>query len=108
MEHSNKHAWTWYVKEECLDEYVEMHLNAWPEILAEHTKAGYKNYSIFQNGNQFFYCYECDDVDAANAYIAQSEACNRWNAITSKMVVGSFDFNEKEPIKYMREVFYLK
>ncbi len=108
MEHSNKIAWTWTVKEECLDEYVEMHLNAWPEILEEHTKAGYKNYSIFQNGNQFFYCYECDDVAAANAYIAQSEACNRWNAITSKMVVGSFDFNDEEPVKPMREIFYLK
>jgi L-rhamnose mutarotase len=108
MVNSNKYAWTWYVKEECLEEYVKMHLDPWQEILDEHSKAGIKNYSIFQNGNQFFYCFECDDVEAANNYIAKSEACNRWNAITSKMVVGSFDFNEAEPIKYMKEVFYLK
>ena len=108
MEHSKKYAWTWTVKEECLEEYVKMHLNPWPEIMEEHTKAGYRNYSIFQNGNQFFYCYECDDVKAANEYIANSEACQRWNAITSKMVEGSFDFNEEEPIKFMPEVFYLK
>lgn len=108
MEHSNKYAWTWFVKEECLDEYVKMHLEPWQEIMDEHSKAGIRNYSIFQRGNQFFYCFECDDVEGAFAYIAKSEACNRWNAITSKMVKGSFDFNQPDPIEPMKEVFYLK
>ncbi len=105
---SNKFAWTWTIKEQCLEEYVALHLEPWPEIMAEHSRAGIRNYSIFQNGNRFFYCFECDDVEAAFKIIAESEACNRWNAITSKMVEGSFDFNEAEPIKPMREVFYLK
>lgn len=104
----NKYAWTWNIKEECLDEYVQMHLDPPPEILEEHSKAGIKNYSIFKNGNQFFYCFECDDIEATFSYLAQSEACKKWNAITSNMVEGSFDFNEEDPIKLMREVFYLK
>lgn len=108
MENSNKYAWTWIIKEEYLDEYVEMHLNAWPEVLEEHSKAGIKNYSIFQQGNQFFYCFECNDVDGAFAYMDKSETCNKWNAITSKMVEGSFDFSDGGTIKPMREVFYLK
>lgn len=108
METSNKFAWTWTVKEEHLEEYAKMHLQPWPEVLEEHAKAGIRNYSIFQNGRQFFYCFECDDVEAAFEYIAQSEACQRWNAITSKMVEGSFDFNEAEPIVPLREVFFLK
>ncbi|QMV42719.1 L-rhamnose mutarotase [Cohnella cholangitidis] len=108
MNRSNKFAWTWKIKEECLEEYVEMHLSPWPDIMAEHSRAGIRNYSIFQNGNRFFYCFECDDVEAAFGIIAESEACNRWNAITSKMVEGSFDFKEAEPIRPMREVFYLK
>lgn len=105
---SNKYAWTWKVKPEVLDEYVQMHLAPWPEIMEEHSKAGIRNYSIFQNGNQFFYCFECDDVTAAFDYIDKSEACQRWNAITSKMVEGSFDFAEAEPIRFLKEVFYLK
>jgi L-rhamnose mutarotase len=108
MKGSNKFAWTWYIKEECLEEYVKIHFDPWLEIMEEHSKAGIYNYSIFQNGNQFFYCFECNDTEAAFAYIAKSEACNRWNAITSKMVKGSFDFNETKPIEPMREVFYLK
>jgi len=108
MENSNKFAWTWTIKQEFLEEYVQMHLEPWADVLEEHSRAGIRNYSIFQNGTQFFYCFECDDVDAAFAYIDKSEACNRWNAITSKMVEGSFDFGEAEPIKPMREVFFLK
>ena len=108
MTNSNKFAWTWFVKEECVDEYVKMHLEPWEEIMEEHRKAGIRNYSIFQNGNQFFYCFECDDVKAAFEYINNSEACQRWNAITSKMVKGSFDFGQPEPIKPLREIFYLK
>ncbi len=107
MNQSNKFAWTWSIKEEFLEEYVNLHLAPWPEIMEEHSHAGIRNYSIFQNGAQFFYCFECDNLEAAFAYIAQSEACNRWNAITSKMVKGSFDFQEAEPISPMREVFYL-
>lgn len=107
MKKSKKYAWTWQIKPECLEEYVRLHQNPWPEILEEHTRAGYRNYSIFQNGNQFFYVFECGDVEAANAYIAQSEACERWNGITSQMVEGSFDFKEAEPIQFMEEVFYL-
>ncbi|MFC0274481.1 L-rhamnose mutarotase [Metabacillus herbersteinensis] len=108
MNTSNKFAWTWKIKEDQLEEYVQLHLNPWPEIMEEHRKAGIKNYSIFQNGNQFFYCFECDDVDSAFDYIAKSDDCNKWNAITSKMVEGSFDFNEAEPIRPMKEVFYLE
>lgn len=108
MDKSTKFAWTWKVKEEFLEEYVKMHLDPWEEIMVEHSKAGITNYSIFQNGNQFFYCFECEDVQSAFAYIDKSEPCNRWNAITSKMVEGSFDFNEAEPIKPLKEVFYLK
>lgn len=107
METSNKYAWTWTVKDDKLDEYVSMHLNAWPDVLEEHRQAGIRNYSIFQNGRQFFYCFECDDVNKAFDYMDQSVVCQRWNAITSKMVEGSFDFGEDEPITFLREIFYL-
>ncbi len=108
MEKSNKFAWTWNVKQESLEEYVAMHKDAWPEIMKAHAEAGISNYSIFQNGNQFFYVFECDDVKKAFAYIDENEDCQRWNAITSQMVEGSFDFGESEPIVPMEEVFYLK
>ena len=104
----NKYAWKWTVKPECLAEYVRMHLHPSPEFMDEHKSAGIRNNSIFLNGNEFFYCFECDDVKKAFAYLDQSEPCQRWNAITSKMVEGSFDFAEAEPIRFLQEVFYLE
>jgi L-rhamnose mutarotase len=32
---SNRHAWTWNIKPEKLDEYVKMHLDVWPEVRNE-------------------------------------------------------------------------
>lgn len=105
---NNKYAWVWKIKDEFVNEYVEMHLNPWPEIMQEHNIAGIKNYSIFQNGSQFFYCFECNNVKRAFDYLEKSLDCQRWNAITSKMVVGSFDFAQDKPIHFLKQVFYLE
>lgn len=104
----NKYAWTWTIRKECLEEYVRMHLSPWPEVLEEHRKAGIRNYSIFQHGEQFFYCFECDDVEKAFRYLAGSPVCQKWNAITSRMVEGSFDFNKPAPVEFLRRVFDLE
>lgn len=107
MATKNRYAWTWTIKEDQIDEYVRMHLDPWPEVLEEHSKAGIRGYSIFRNGRQFFYTFECDDVKKAFDYLDKSEACQRWNAITSTMVEGSFDFSESDPITFLQEVFHL-
>ena len=58
-----KYAWTWNVKPEYVEEYVNMHKNPWPEIMQAHSDAGIKNYSIFRNANQFFYVLECENIE---------------------------------------------
>jgi L-rhamnose mutarotase len=108
VQKSSKVAWVWLVKEEYLKDYVAMHTNPWPEVLEEHSRAGIVNYSIFRTGRQFFYCFECDDPEAAFAYLANSPICKRWNAITSRMIEGSFDFKKDEPVPLLEEVFYLQ
>ena len=103
-----RYAWTWNIKPESIDEYVRMHNDPWPEVLEEHARAGIRDYSIFRNGTQFFYTFACDDVELAFSRINDSEVCQRWNAITSRMVEGSFDFAQKEPITFLPEVFRLE
>jgi L-rhamnose mutarotase len=103
-----QYCWTWTVKPERLEEYVQMHLNPWREIMEAHSAAGISNYSIYQDGNRFFYVFDCENPKKAFEYIDQNEACQRWNALTSQMVEGSFDFSEAEPIRFLPRVFYLK
>lgn len=103
-----RYAWTWRIKPDRIDEYVCMHREPWPEIMREHSVAGISDYSIYREGSQFFYTFECDDVKAAFRYLAASESCQRWNEITSTMVEGSFDFEEAKPLQFLEEVFRLE
>jgi len=103
----NIYAWKWNIKPEYIDEYVKMHINAWPEVLKAHSKAGIRNYSIFQNGNEFFYYLETEDFEKAMEYLSKDPVCKRWNSITSKMIKSTVNFNDKSPLPLMSQVFYL-
>ncbi|MDR1024752.1 MAG: L-rhamnose mutarotase [Treponema sp.] len=107
---SHKYAWVWNVKPECVEEYVNMHLNPWPEIMKAHSKAGIKNYSIFRDGNRFFYEFECEgDPAAAFAATEKDPDCIRWNNITTKMLDLPPDRKDLGgTIQFLREVFYLE
>ena len=103
-----RYAWTWRIKPDRIEEYVCMHREPWAELMREHSAAGISDYSIYRDGNRFFYTFECEDVEAAFRYLSASEPCQRWNEITSAMVVGSFDLGETEPIQFLEEIFRLE
>ena len=102
-----RYAWTWRIKQDRIEEYVCMHREPWAELMQEHSAAGISDYSIYRDGNRFFYTFECEDVEAAFRYLAASEPCQRWNEITSAMVEGSFDLGRAEPIQFLEEIFRL-
>ena len=99
---SNKFAWVWNIKPECTEEYVRMHASVWENVLEEHRKAGIRNYSIFQNGNQFFYVYECDDIDVClRIYRGQVKACQEWDSQSPrKWWKDPFDWGSESPVKF--------
>jgi L-rhamnose mutarotase len=107
---SKKYCWVWNIKPECVEEYVKMHLNPWPAIMKAHSAAGFRNYSIFQNGTQFIYEFECDgNIDEAFAKMVNDPDCIRWNSITSKMIDAPLEKGDVSTgVKCLREVFYLE
>jgi L-rhamnose mutarotase len=107
---TKKFCWVWNIKPEYVDEYVKMHLNPWPEIMRAHSECGFKNYSIFRNGCQFIYEFECDgDAEAAFAKVVKDPDCIRWNSITTKMLdVTLKDGAVNNAVQYLPEVFYLE
>jgi len=72
------------VKPEKLEEYKREHTQVWPELQAELKAAGFRNYSLWLSpeGLEFGYL-ECDDWDAACAYLAKSEIHDRWQEYMS-------------------------
>jgi L-rhamnose mutarotase len=99
-------AFRMQVKPGKLDAYIKHHKAVWPELLADLTAAGYRNYSIFLDGLDLFAYFECENYEAANVHMAQSDANRRWQAMMSEFLVAAPD-PEDGPAQLMTEIFRL-
>lgn len=65
-------------------EYLELHANVWPAVLATLRSAHVRNYTIFlRDGMLFSYLeYTGSDYDADMATIAEDDATRRWWQVT--------------------------
>jgi L-rhamnose mutarotase len=95
------------VQPDKLDEYKRLHREVWPELLADMHAAGYRNYSIFADGNELFGYLECDDWDAANAALAKSDANRRWQEFMQGYLATPIDPDASEPARRMDEIFHM-
>ena len=71
------------VKPEHLREYIDIHVNAWPEMLEAIHNAGYVNEAIWIYKNQSIIYLECPDDksnDELNAILRSTDVCKRWDA----------------------------
>lgn len=89
-----------------LDAYIAEHTRVWPELLADLKAAGYRNYTIFNDGLDLFGYYECDDAEAANAAMARSDANRRWQAHMSHYLEQAPD-PDSGPAQLLTEIFRL-
>lgn len=93
-----RYAWKSTVKTGMLDEYVRRHDALWPEMAELLKKAGIRNYTIWNLGNDLFGYYECDDTEEANRIQAESDVVKRWDASMEPLMTGTVP---------MRQVFLL-
>lgn len=96
------------VKADKLDEYVRLHGEVWPELLADLRAAGYRNYSIFADGLDLFGYFECDDLDASQAAMARSDANHRWQAFMADYLETPVDPDADESMRLLRQVFQME
>jgi L-rhamnose mutarotase len=97
-------AWTARLRPEKINEYVDMHANVWPEVLAMLKEAGIRNYSIYLYGDRVFGYYECDDAASAIAVQDASEINKKWSVLMKQL----FDLEVTERgATYLPEIFRL-
>lgn len=74
------------IKPEKIDEYKDLHANAWPEILDMITSCHIRNYSIFlrepENLLFSYWEYHGQDFAADAKRMAEDDATRRWWALT--------------------------
>ncbi len=103
-----RYAFRLRVREDRLDDYKMHHQAVWPELLSDLRAAGYRNYSIFADGPELFGYLECDDWDAAQRALANSDANRRWQAFMSDFLATPVDPDDETSVRMLEPVFYLE
>jgi len=103
-----KYAWKGLIVEGTIDEYIKRHDEIWPEMKEVLEKAGIKNYSIWNVGNELFGYYECEKgVEYAAKVQAESEVVDRWNEYMKDILIMEMDPETGAQPK-LRQVFAFK
>lgn len=92
---------------EKVDFYIELHQNAWKELLEVISASNIKNYSISVRGTQVFTYYEYvgDDYEADMAKLDNSEVMQRWWTFSKPCFL---HHDEGKYYEDLQEVFYLE
>jgi L-rhamnose mutarotase len=72
------YAWVLEVRPGYEEEYKKRHDEIWPDLVADISAAGIRNYNIFRHGLTLFGYFETDNLEKAIADLGQSEANRRW------------------------------
>ena len=105
-EAKQRYAWKAVVLPGMLEEYVRRHDNIWPEMKEVLKKAGIRNYTIWNVGNELFGYYECDDIAEAARIQAESPVVDRWNEYMKDVMLMEMD-PETGAQPLMKQVFLM-
>ncbi len=96
------------VKKEKLDEYKELHANAWPDVLKKIAEVNITNYSIFYGGGYLFSYYEYTGSDYAGDMkkMADDPVTQEWWKLTDPCQEKVEFAGEKDWWTVMEEVFH--
>lgn len=93
------------LKPEKIEEYIELHANTWPGVLATIEKCNIKNFSIYLLGDMLFTYFEYvgDDYDADIAVMEADPVTQEWWKYTKPCFTGHA---QQQYYDAMQEVFH--
>ncbi len=83
------------IKEEFLEAYIDIHKNAWPELLKTIKDAGAKEEVIYNYKNLSIVFFECDDLDELYKKLGGSEVVKKWDDTVGPWFKSAFIYPEK-------------
>lgn len=92
-----------------IEEYVLLHENVWPEMLAALSKAGWRNYSLFldRSDGALFGYFESDDAKASIEAMQDFEVNARWQREMARFFEGLNGSNPDDAFLTLERVFFL-
>jgi L-rhamnose mutarotase len=74
------------LKPNCADAYIARHQNLPPDVRATLNRAGYRDYTIFRQGDLLVGTFECDDLERMKQVLTTDEAAAKWRAAMAELV----------------------
>ena len=95
------------IKEEYIDDYVNIHKNAWAELLQAEKTCGIKEELIWIYKNLSILFIECDDIDQVFKAIESNEIEKKWDITVRPWFKNSQVLDASENIKTLEKIFDL-
>lgn len=92
--------------ESVVDEYLKLHRVIDADVLAAHSRAGIRNYSIFRDGLTLFATFEARDPQEAMDRLAREPVMQHWWSKTGPLMVVN---EEGRPmVTMLEEAFFME
>ncbi len=88
--------------------YDKAHKNVWPELLAELTDAGAREYSIFRRGQELFLYLRVPDFSNFLERMDDADVNRRWQEMMAPLFEPVSSMQPGERYAMMQEVFYMR
>jgi len=102
-----RYVWKGHVAPGKIAEYIKKHDEIWPEMVDLMRKAGMRNYSIGNCGDELIGYYEFDGMDKKQeVYGMHKELLDRWNKHMGGIM--EFDKDEAGNNRVFRQAFLME
>lgn len=81
-----RYAWTMRLRPNCADAYIARHQDLPPDMRATLNRAGYRDYTIFRQGDLLVGTFECDDLEHMKQVLAADKAAAKWRPAMAELV----------------------
>ncbi|MCL5073200.1 MAG: L-rhamnose mutarotase [Actinobacteria bacterium] len=95
------------IKEECVNDYVNIHKNAWAELLKAEKVCGIKEELIWIYKNLSILFIECDDIDQVFKAIEANEIERKWDIKVRPWFKNSQVLDASKKIEALEKIFDL-
>ncbi|MEI6387171.1 MAG: L-rhamnose mutarotase [Spirochaetota bacterium] len=95
------------IRPEHLKEYIDLHKNAWPDLLKAAKASGADNLVIYIHGNNSIVFFECPDLDEFYEEYGKFEVVKKWNKTTQPWIGESPTIDGSGTVATIEKVFDL-
>jgi L-rhamnose mutarotase len=107
MSESKTYCFINVLKEDHIDDYIEIHKNAWPEIMKAQKDVGVEEAYIWIYKNLAIIIYKCDDINRVYRELGEMEVLKNWNKAVAPFIDKSPSLSFSGNMDTLEKVFDL-